>query len=423
MTRSNTSKEPVTQAIKEFLAFLVSEHPKISKIIIALSGGKDSIALLHALSKAFSNYMLTAVYIDHGLQKESQEWAKFNQDFCNKISVGFESVTVNIDKSEASLEQAARNARYHALAKFVDDKTCLVTAQHQSDQAETLLLQLFRGAGVKGLASMPYIKNFADGYHARPLLKVLQQSIENYIVENNLSYIEDPSNQNLNIRRNFLRKNIIPELKKEWPNLESSLQKSAENLAETQQLLDVIAECDLKESAKHDQLDIGKVTHLSKQRQNNLLRYWLASFGLQMPNKEFLQEITAQLLESSENSDPKIQIGSCQLRRYKNRIYCLTNFQNKIDKSVSWQWLVSDDYYHQQLNKTIAVDELLSSWPELKGKELIVRFRHDGDKFYKNNKSQSKSLKNYFQENEVPTWLRETALMVVYQEKVIYIKL
>ncbi len=421
MSISSASKEPVTQAVNEFLAFLVSEHPKIRKLVIALSGGQDSVCLLNALSKHAKNFVLQAVYIDHGLQAESLEWDTFNQELCETLGIHYSSVKVVVDRRQVSLEQAARNARYKALSQFVDAQSCLVTAQHQDDQAETVLLQLLRGAGVKGLSAMPYNKLFAAGWHARPLLKVSQDAIATYIKKYQLKHIEDKSNQDIAFSRNFLRHEIIPELSKHWPQVAETLANSTENFAETQLLLEELAQLDYQDVIDQKKLDISKLKTLSSERQTNLLRYWFAKFNIKMPSRVLLQEIKSQFLNTQSDINPSIDIGTYQLRRYKNYIYLLSDPLEKFNPSQEWQWTLTNNFNGAN-KQTILVKDVLEMWPKLRDKQVIVRYRAEGDKFYHPNKEHGQTLKNYFQENDVPSWLRASALLVVYQGKVIFVQ-
>ncbi|MRX28309.1 tRNA lysidine(34) synthetase TilS [Kangiella sp. HZ709] len=421
MSISSGSKEPVTQAVNEFLAFLVSEHPKIRKLVIALSGGKDSVCLLNALSKHAKNFVLQAVYIDHGLQAESLEWGTFNQELCETLGINYSSVKVVVNRRQASLEQAARNARYQALSQFVDAQSCLVTAQHQDDQAETVLLQLLRSAGVKGLSAMPYSKCFAAGWHARPLLKVSQDAIADYIQKYQLKHIEDNSNQDIAFSRNFLRHKIIPELSKHWPQVSETLANSAENFAATQLLLEELAQLDYQDAFDQSRLDISKLEVLSSERQSNLLRYWFAKFNIKMPSRVLLQEIKSQFLNTQSDINPCIDIEAYQLRRYKNHIYLLSDPLEKFNPSQEWQWTLTNNFNGAN-KQTILVKDVLEMWPELRDQQVIVRYRAEGDKFYHPNKEHGQTLKNYFQENDVPSWLRASALLVVYQGKVIFVQ-
>ncbi len=421
MSDSNLSGKPVIHAVDEFLAFLLSEHLNISKILVALSGGKDSVCLLTALANQNSKYQLKAVYIDHGLQSGSRKWREFNKQLCAALDIEFLSQQVQIDSTKASLEQEARNARYSALASLMDETTCLVTAQHLDDQAETVLLQLLRGAGTKGLSAMPYCKTFANGIHARPLLKTAQSCVESYISESKLNYIEDPSNQDESIRRNFLRHTIIPALEQHWPQVNKLLGKVSDNQSETQMILDELAQGDLQICENGNCLLISELKTLSASRQNNLLRYWLASFGIRMPARTFLSEIKQQLLLAEEGAEPVLELAEFQLRRYRNNLYCVPAKNLEVNNEQQWLWSL-DRNFDAIPGQIIQYEQVLKLWPELIGQKVLVRYRQAGDKFYSPKKEHSQSIKNYFQEKATPNWLRDSALLVVHQDKVIFIQ-
>ncbi|NVJ65114.1 MAG: tRNA lysidine(34) synthetase TilS [Gammaproteobacteria bacterium] len=421
MTNSAQSAKPVIHAIDEFLAFLHSDYPQISNIVIALSGGKDSVCLLSALKQQAKSHHLTAIYIDHGLQQDSAAWANFNAQLCSELGIEFISCKVTVNTQKSSLEQEARKARYEALADFVDEKCCLVTAQHQDDQVETLLLQMLRGAGVKGLAAMPFIKPFAQGYHARPLLNVSQASIETYVTQEKLNFIEDPSNQDTRFKRNYLRHQVLPVLRQEWPQANKSLSKVAENQAESNELLSEIAAEDFTKVGINNGLSISSLLELSEARQNNLLRYWFEVLGQKMPSKSFLTEIKQQLLMAEADAEPIVELDELQLRRYRNFLYAISPQNIEMDLNQEWEWRLVEDFEQVSTCK-ILLNEVLNLWPELTGQKVKVRYRRPGDKFYLPNKSHGQSLKNYFQEQAIPTWLRETALLVVHQDQVIFIQ-
>ncbi|MCK5899025.1 MAG: tRNA lysidine(34) synthetase TilS, partial [Methylococcales bacterium] len=190
-----------------------------SHVYIAYSGGLDSHALLHYCALIPSiNSKLTAVYVNHGLQEDANNWEIHCKDQTAQLNVGFQALQVKINKHRKSPEEAAREARYQALRPLLKTDEVLLVAQHREDQLETVLLQLFRGAGVQGLSAMTEISSFGNGMLLRPLLDCSQQTLKDYALKKSLCWIEDPSNQCDDFRRNFLRNQIIPQLKTQWKN-------------------------------------------------------------------------------------------------------------------------------------------------------------------------------------------------------------
>ena len=179
-------------------------------IVIALSGGIDSVVLLHFLNSHYPGN-IRAVHINHNLSKHSKDWSLFCKELCHKQDIEFKSIDINI-KTSSNVEENARKKRYNSLKSELSKNEVLCTAHHQEDQSETFLLQLFRGSGVAGLASMPKMKSFADTFLYRHFLNISKQLIVDYATKNNLDLVEDDSNINLNFKRNLLRLEFIPKL-------------------------------------------------------------------------------------------------------------------------------------------------------------------------------------------------------------------
>ena len=198
------------------------------KLLIAYSGGLDSHVLLHLVSQfpQASHYQVRAMHIHHGLQEEADAWVPHCQSVCADLNIPLQINHLNLElKKGESIEEAARAARYIALKESLKQGEVLLTAHHQNDQAETLLLQLFRGAGVQGLAGMPTISSFGSGQHARPLLNASRQSLEMYAEEHQLSFIEDPSNKDSAFDRNYLRNEVLPQLRERWPSIDKTISR------------------------------------------------------------------------------------------------------------------------------------------------------------------------------------------------------
>lgn len=421
--------EPISNAIKAFLAqlfhpdsltspFAGSKTP-YSKVLVAFSGGKDSVALLYELSKQLDSSKIMAVYIDHNLQEDSKGWALKNQQFCQSLGISFKSITIDVDQSVSSLEQAAREARYQAFADIIEPNQVLVTGHHLDDQAETFLLRLFRGAGTKGLSSMSYKRAFADaGLLFRPLLSVSRKQIEQYVAVNKLPFIEDPSNSDSRFRRNFLRNEIVPKIEEQWPALNKTLAQTTELQSENQELLEQLAQIDLAHlnAVSNDGLDfeLDGFEKLNRARQKNLLRYWLASVGEKMLSLKRLNDLMDQVLLSSSDKNPEFYLEHFSLKRHKNKLHLIP--LKELDKAVlpdlekEWLWLAESDL-DLGFNKIELVD-FLKKDKSYKGKRFKVTLRKGGEKIYWANKSHSQSLKKYLQETKTKPWLRSFTLVV-----------
>jgi tRNA(Ile)-lysidine synthase len=213
------------------------------KVFIAYSGGVDSHVLLHLVCSVEQlKLKTTAVYINHGLQQEAEQWALHCEAVSLDLGVKFQCINVNAQKTIGkSLEEIAREARYTAFKSLLDKQDILLLAQHREDQMETVLLQLFRGAGVKGLSGMPLSAVFGTGKMLRPFLDVSKNEIIYYAEENKLQWIEDPSNKSDIFDRNFLRNQIIPQLKDRWPALDKTIARSARHCAKSEYISQELA--------------------------------------------------------------------------------------------------------------------------------------------------------------------------------------
>jgi tRNA(Ile)-lysidine synthetase-like protein len=222
------------------------------------------------------------IHVDHQLQPASAAWSAHCRRLARAWKVPFDSLTADIArKPGASLEAAARDARYALLARAMLPGEVLVTAQHRDDQAETLLLQLFRGAGVAGLAAMPSIAPFGPGRIARPLLDTSRAQILACAQRYKLRWIEDPTNEQTAFGRNFLRHRVMPVIRERWPGVDLAIARSAAHMADAQKLLDAQAQSDLAAAADGGGLNVAALRALPAARRRNLVRAFIARAGLE----------------------------------------------------------------------------------------------------------------------------------------------
>lgn len=301
--------------------------PETATCWLGLSGGVDSLVLLHLLkhqSDLLQGRVLRAVYIDHGLQIDSAQWAQHCAEICQAWDVPFTTTRLTLDTDTGeSIEALARNARYAYCESLLEAGDALLTAHHQDDQAETLLLQLLRGAGVQGLSAMPKIKVFGKGYLARPLLDVSREEILAYAQTHELSWIDDPSNTDLRFDRNFLRQQIMPLLKQRWPHAAKTISRSAKHCADTWG----IAESHIADvfqtvtGSQANTLSIKKVLNLSASIRPEIIRYWLRQLELSVPTALQLQQLEQDVLRCSQNADPEFRFADVMIRRYRDDLY------------------------------------------------------------------------------------------------------
>lgn len=278
MASSNKPADPVTGAVRQVLGQHVGPG---QQVMVALSGGVDSVVLLDVLRhrQADFGFRLSALHVNHQLQAGAPDWAFFCQTLCARWQVPLVVETVEITRRPGqSLEAQARHARYRAYQAQATD--WLVLAHHQDDQAETVLLQLLRGAGVRGLQAMPASRALATGLRLlRPLLSVTRPDLLVYAQTQGLTWVEDPSNQDTRFARNFLRQRVTPLFDEGFPAWRTTLSRSAEHLAVAQRLMDERAEKDFEICRQGEGLDGQRLQRLTPDRGINLLRWWVHRAG------------------------------------------------------------------------------------------------------------------------------------------------
>ncbi|MFJ7883823.1 tRNA lysidine(34) synthetase TilS [Pseudomonas sp. NPDC096917] len=298
---------------------------------VAFSGGLDSTVLLHLLVKLRQTHSLpalTAVHVHHGLQAAADAWPAHCQALCDALSVPLQVFRVQV-QAGASLERAARDARYQAFVAVTQAHEVLLTGQHRDDQAETLLFRLLRGAGVSGLAGMPRQRALGQGHLCRPLLDVSRAELEAYARANALTWVEDPSNAQTGFSRNYLRHEIFPALTRRWPQATASMARSAAHCAEAQGLLDELAQQDLAGANPGAELSwlglpslvLAPIAGLSAARQRNALRYWLAALS-QLPDTDHWAGWNA-LRDARDDAQPVWKLAEGELHRAAGRIWWL----------------------------------------------------------------------------------------------------
>lgn len=375
--------------------------------VIAYSGGLDSHVLLHLAVKA--GLPCSAIYIDHGLQADSQQWALHCEQVCQDLGVAFQSISVNAQALPGeSPEAAARKARYAALEPLIQPGYSLLTAQHQDDQAETLLLQLIRSAGPDGLAAMPESRSFGLGWQLRPLLSFTRQQIRDYADQQGLRWIVDPSNDDVRFDRNFLRHRMFPLLTERWPTISRSLSQAASLQAETSECLTQLARIDADEVIHNNAVELTSLQNLSLPRQANLIRDWLNNNQLDIPPRTRLQEILTVLPNAAEDSNPVVRWASSEVRRYQNRLYCMLVIP-EVNPELSLSWHAPDDLMIPELQIRLFMqhDQQRGLSAAAIQRDLSVRLRRGGERIKPKGSAHTRELKKLLQQAGVPPWQRD----------------
>ncbi len=310
----------------EALLYRLSRLPAPTGWLIACSGGLDSTVLLHAMAALRDRQVapLRAVHVHHGLQAGADAWEAHVRNTCDTLGIPLEVIRLDLDVPPGeSLEAVARSARYRAIAGVLRPGEMLLLAQHRDDQAETLLLQLLRGAGVAGLAGMPRCRRWASGWQARPLLDFSRAALRQWAEAQGLEWIEDPSNADPRFDRNFLRHRVLPLLRERWPGADKALARSAALLGETRHLLDDCVAEALAGCRTGSGLSVAALRELAVPMRAEVVRAWLRDGGWPLPDQGRLQTIQRQLIEGAAGTAPQVAWAGMSLRRYRECLYAV----------------------------------------------------------------------------------------------------
>ena len=309
----------------DFLSILRS-LPATEKFWIACSGGMDSSVLLHLFysNKNKIKQLLEVIYVDHGLQEESVDWGKFCYEQCQHYEILYTQLEIKERCPKGtSIEEWARDKRYSLIAKIMNKNDVLFTAHHQDDQIETFFLQVLRGAGPRGLVSMPSLKKFANGFHARPLLHFTRNEIQRYAIDNNLIWHDDNSNTDRRFDRNYFRHEVLPVIEKRWPSYRETIGRMINLQKEYKTLFDEIAYSDMKLALFKNtmNLNLEVIRKLVIERQKNLIFAWLDELRLDPPGSRHMAQIISDVVCSKPDKSPCVNWSDVEIRRYKNHLY------------------------------------------------------------------------------------------------------
>ena len=293
---------------------------------VALSGGLDSVFLLHLLAacSARQSFPLQAIHVHHGLHDNADDWAEFCHSLCHSLSIPLTVEKLSLSTQSGDLESRARDARYRRFAHCLQPGDTLAMGHHGDDQAETLLLRLLRGSGVRGLAAMPEKRPLGAGTLIRPLLPLSRDRIRTLALDWGLTWQEDPSNQDRAFDRNYLRHEILPRLQERWPGTRAALNRSVRHVSEANHLLDELAEKDLAATGMTQGVTVTGLKTLTAPRQRNLIRYRLAGHGVQPPGEDPLHEGLHALLNAPADGSPELSWGEYRVRRFNDQLWLLT---------------------------------------------------------------------------------------------------
>jgi tRNA(Ile)-lysidine synthase len=352
---------------------------------------------------------LRAVHVDHGISPNSGRWAEFCGALCARLQVPFDLERVDITPYRSfGLEGAARRARYDVFARVEAD--FVVLAQHRDDQAETLLLQLLRGSGLRGLSGMSGVRAIpgARASLLRPMLEVPREEIEAYARANSLAWIEDESNLDVVRRRNFLRHKVLPLLETQFAAARTTIARTAAHVTEAGELLDQMARRDLERAGGGSVIELSVLRGLGDSRAKNLLRHLCDVRGIPPFSAAQLEELLRQLLGAREDAEVRMAASGWEFRRYRGRLYLDPEQTLKADMHESWNG--------ENSLPLLALGGILRFKPEegrglslekLRHAPVTVCLRRGGETLQTDQRRPRRTLKNLFQEQGIPPWRRD----------------
>jgi tRNA(Ile)-lysidine synthase len=404
-------------------------------LAIAYSGGLDSSVLLRLARDYAARHGMTvfAFHIHHGISPNADDWEAHCRRECERLAVMFDARRVQLAKQdESGVEEAARISRYAALGELsrAHGVPLLLTAHHQDDQAETVLLQLLRGSGVAGLAGMeiantaPDLLGDANLVMARPLLAVSRAELEEFAATEGIAYIEDESNADTRYARNALRHRVMPSFEQYFPGFQQRIARSAQHAQSAQRLLNELAAQDLAQCLEGECVDISRLRQLSTDRVDNVLRYWFASRGVRMPATAWLAEMRTQLLDARADARLCVTHADCHIRRHRDRIFLLPRLDDEAlsvaPLTFRWNGETQIEFapYRGSLCFEEAEEGIDADW--LRQQDLLIRHRSGGERLKLAPNRPTRSLKHHYQALDVPAWEREQLPVVTAGEQLLF---
>ena len=396
----------------EVLLRTLQDLPRPPCYRIAFSGGLDSTCLLHALASLRErlDIPLEALHLDHGLHTDSGRWAAHCREVCEGFGIALRVRVLEVRPIPGmSLEALARQARLTAYQAQLGKDELLLTAQHQDDQAETLLLQLLRGSGLAGLAAMPQLTALPPGWLARPLLTVTRAQLHAYARCHQLTWLEDPSNSDTHFDRNYLRHRVFPLLTQRWPACAATLARSAGHCAEAMELLEQLTTSQLERvrGNRPGTLSVAALSALEPALCRALLRRWIREQGRQVPDSRRLDRIRREVLCAAPDRSPRVDWADIEVRRYRNELFLLGSLPPPPAGPIAWpqgtscRLPVGLGSLHLHPTRAAGLDPV--RWNR---SVATVRFGATGERCRAADTAHRTRLKDLYRRHAVPNWLR-----------------
>lgn len=393
---------------------------------VAFSGGVDSRVLLEGCHRLEPNLPLRALHCDHGLHPESPRWAEHCRGAADALGIDCEVVRVDVPvDSGHSVEAAAREARYAALSALLRPREMLLTAHHEDDQLETVLLRLMRGSGVRGLRGVLQSGRLSSGYVGRPLLVLSKREILAVADRWGLEWIEDPSNQDERFDRNYMRAAVLPALQRRWPAVARTVSRTARQMVDAEEILATVAEADAAaiRVADRARAPVAGLTGLSAARQRNLLRYLLEANELPLPSAKQLEEVISALGVSRPDAQTRVSWPGADARVHGGNLYLMRSLPECSSRDDAGSVTPDRPWTGPEGQVTLveAADPreaavVPDAWAAA---GLSVRFRRGGERFRPHGAMHERSLKKLLQEAGIVPWMRSRIPLLYRDEELV----
>ena len=394
------------------------------RIGVAYSGGLDSTVLLHILSKetAFKN-KINVIHVNHSISPNSDKWEEFCRKNADEFGVKFFSY--KLDELEIVTEDNLRKIRYEKFDQWAESNDLILTAHHKDDQVETILFRFMRGTGLNGLRGIPAWRKDGNSQFHRPLLDFSKRELYEYAQNNKLKWVEDESNKDIDISRNFIRNKLLPIIKDKWPNAEKSILHLSSEATRSNKILQSVAKEDLETLVvKENSYDLNKYLSLPEERAENLL-YFLINYEIGLEaNSNYLKEIDRSLRNSTNLEKIEFTLRA----KKKNQIFKLKVLEEEIRFLLEGEFHKLDSSYTSDwdLNSKLEIPSGFLNVEKIKGEgiddtyqnqQIYVKGRTGGERCKPFGRNKSQKLKKLFQEYEIPQWQRDRLPLIYIGQK------
>ncbi|MGJ8663431.1 MAG: tRNA lysidine(34) synthetase TilS [Marinicella sp.] len=380
--------------------------PKSSRYYVAFSGGGDSTALLHALTKLPDiKAKLIAIHVNHNIDSSAGQWANHCQSFCDQLNIQLIIESVELENFS---ENNCRLARQEVFAKYLKPDDCLLTAHHQADQVETILFRLMRGTGLKGITGMSQTNSLFYYTIHRPLFHCTKSEIMAYIQANQLNFVEDPSNQNNEYSRNFIRNRIIPVLQEYDTNASAGILQSISNFNLSNEVI---------ENGFKNTNPINLKAIKDPLVYATSLYHWLHALKQMPPSHKQLLQFSDDCINSSNDKSPELKSTHFYLKRWQGEIYALCLRSSHPQSPI--QIVLQNDHTKYQLSSEAGY--LLFKAEKKVQLPITIMFKVTGARIVLPQQKSSKKVKHLFQEHNISPWERSLIPYVYFEEQLVAI--